>query len=380
MLKKLNAWLHLWLGLASGIVVLIVSVTGCILVFEQEIKSMVHPWLHAEKPAGAAYLPPSALYQSVAKGLPGKEAHSVWYHGSNRTAHLTLDGDSVVYMNPYTAEITAVVDHEDFFHIVEEGHRHLWLPVEVGRAIEGWGTLIFFVLLVTGVILWWPRRWNKKAVKQSFTIRWKARFKRVNYDLHNVLGFYALILSVIIAFTGLMMSFPWFNKTVFRLAGGEIKPRVQAVSDTSLAGNTVMLQQVDKAWQKGLQEIGQHNTDQVIVHFPDEPDEAIYVCVDMYRGSWRDVYLDQYSLAELPASAPRLEDTKGGAWLRRMNYGLHVGEVGDLTTKILYFLGSLICASLPVTGFMVWWGKKRKKTKKKLRPQRTVAYMPAYNE
>src|SRR5690606_21172948 len=103
--------------------------------------------------------------------------------------------------------------------------------------------------------------------------------------------------------------------------------------------------------------------------------EAIYVCVDMYMGSWRDVYLDQYTLEELPASNARLSDVDRATWLRRMNYGLHVGEAGGLTTKILYFLGSLICASLPVTGFIIWWGKKKKnkkaarKTVRRLRTQ-----------
>lgn len=360
MLKKINAWLHLWLGLISGIVVFIVSITGCILVFEQEIKSLSSPWLHAEKQEGAQYLPPSTLYRSVEEAFPGKEIHSVWYHGEGKTAHFSLNSDSMVYVNPYTAEVVAAVDHEDFFHFIDEGHRHLWLPLSIGRPIVGWGTFIFFLLLITGLVLWWPKRWNKRGVQQSFTIRWKSRFKRVNYDLHNVLGFYALIVAVVFAFTGLMMSFSWFSKSVYWLAGDVVTPRVKAVSDTALAANTVMLQQVDKAWLKGMHEIGQRNTDAVIVHFPDEATEAIYVCVDMYMGAWRDVYLDQYSLQELPASQARLSDTNGANWLRRMNYGLHVGEVGGLSTKILYFVASLICASLPVTGFLVWWGKRKK--------------------
>ena len=365
MLKKINAWLHLWLGLLSGIIVVVVSLTGCILVFEQEIKSFTSPWLHAERVKDAAYLPPSQIHDAVKKAFPQNEVHSIWYHGENRSAHLSLAGDSMLYINPYSAEILAVVDHEDFFHFIEEGHLYLWLPHEVGRAIVSWATLVFFILLVTGIILWWPKRWNKKGAQQSFTIRWKARFKRLNYDLHNVLGFYSLIVAAIVAFTGLMMGFSWFNKAVFSLAGGEVKPRVKAVSDTTLASNTVMFKQVDKAWHKGMTEIGEHNKDQIIIHFPDEPSEAIYVCVDMYMGTWRDVYLDQYTLEQLPASNPRIKDIGKADWIRRMNYGLHVGETGGIATKILYFLASLICASLPVTGFIVWGGKNKKSSNKK---------------
>ena len=40
------------------------------------------------------------------------------------------------------------------------------------------------------------------------------------------------------------------------------------------------------------------------------------------------------------------------------NYDVHVGAIGGLTGKIIAFLASLICASLPVTGFLVWWSKR----------------------
>jgi uncharacterized iron-regulated membrane protein len=43
-----------------------------------------------------------------------------------------------------------------------------------------------------------------------------------------------------------------------------------------------------------------------------------------------------------------------------MNYDIHVGAIGGLTGKIIAFIASLVCASLPVTGFLIWWGKRRK--------------------
>lgn len=144
-----------------------------------------------------------------------------------------------------------------------------------------------------------------------------------------------------------------------------------------MPGTIVMLEQVDKAWQKAIYEIGEYNRDQVIVYFPHEPAEAIYVCTDMYAGTWRDVYLDQYTLEELPGSKPKFKDERFAASMSRLNYGLHVGEVGGLTTKIMYFAASLICASLPVTGFYIWWGKKRK-TKRVTKKRRKAPEAEAY--
>ena len=132
-----------------------------------------------------------------------------------------------------------------------------------------------------------------------------------------------------------------------------------------------MLLQVDKAYQIGLYRIGEYNADQIILHFPEKLSDPIYVCTDMYKGSWRDVYLDQYTLKQLPASANRLRDENLASWIRRSNYGLHVGAIGGITTKILFFIASLICASLPITGFYIWWTKKKKSWKKraKARPE-----------
>lgn len=362
-LKKLNAWLHLWLGLVSGIIVIILGITGCILVFEQEIKSLSYPWLHADKPAEGAYLPPSVLYKEVQKALPEKEIHSVWYHGDKRTAHFSLNSDSMVYVNPYTAKIVAMVDHEDFFHFIDEGHRHLWLPDKIGRAITGWGTFIFFILLVTGLILWWPKNLKKSNVDKSFKIKWTAKFKRVNYDLHNVLGFYSLLLALLMAVTALIMSFSWFNKGIYWLTGGNSN-QPKPADEVFEPSKAPMLQNVDEVWRRVQKEIAVDNKDQIIVSFPDHEDDPIYACTDMVNGHWRDLYFKQSDLSFTNRTGKRMAELPFADKVRKMNYTLHVGAFAGLFSKSIYFLASLICASLPITGFYIWWGKK-KKTKKK---------------
>jgi|GEM_PF-23640 len=361
MFSKINAWLHLWLGLASGIIVVFLSITGCILVFEQEIRSLTSPWLHAEKPPGGTQLAPSELHRSVAALFPGRHIESVWYHGETRTAHLTVhDSDSMFYVNPYTAEVVAMVDHEDFFHEIEEGHRVLWLPPEVGRPIIGWATFIFFLLLLSGVVLWWPKKWNRAGRNKAFKIKWKARFKRVNYDLHNVLGFYSLLLAVLMAITGLIMSFSWFGKGVYWLTGGEGSARGRQKTEVSGPSIVPAVENADRIWHKVTKEIALYNKDQVIIHFAEEPDEPIYACTDMANGFWRDLTFDPATLELLPSSNKRLSDMPFADQVRKLNYSLHVGATGGLLTKILYFLASLICASLPVTGFFIWWNKRKK--------------------
>ncbi|GAB3993851.1 PepSY-associated TM helix domain-containing protein [Spirosoma daeguense] len=368
-LKKINAWLHLWLGLASGIVVFVVSVTGCILVFEQELKPLTQPWQNAERPANAVYLTPSEIQQKMKTAFPDKKTLSLWYQGHGRTVKVTLDSDSTIFANPYTGAVVGVVDHEDFFRFILDGHVGLWIEGEVGHQIVAWATLIFFVLLITGLILWWPKKWNKSNKEKAFTIKWKAKFKRVNYDLHNVLGFYSLIPVLVITLTGLIMGFTWINKGVYWLASGgaEPAPYQRAFSDTTQIASVPTLVNVDRAFKKGMDELGVYNKDAIIVAIPQKPADAIYVCTDMYQGDWRDIFLDQYTLKQLPSSDVQRDQLNFADWLRRSNYTLHVGAIGDMTTKIIYFIASLICASLPITGFYIWWGRRgfgrRKKTK-----------------
>ena len=363
--NKINAWLHLWLGIGSGIIVIIISLTGAMLVFESEIKSMSSPWLHASVTENTTQLPPSAIYKSVHKAMPDEIIQSVWYNGPGKTAKVSIkDSDSLVYVNPYDAKIVAVVDHEDFFHVIEEGHFHLWLPHEIGEVLTAWGTLIFFFLLISGLILWYPKKWNKANRNKSFKIKWNASFKRLNYDLHNVLGFYTLIIALLMAFTGLCLSFNWFREGVYWATGGQTEEngkKEQIEESYSNVNSVDKLVAADFIWKKVRTEIAKENKEAVIINFNEKPEENIYACTDMHLGVWRDLYFDPQTLKLLPSSQANINDEHFANWLRRSNYSLHTGMIGDIYTKIIYFIASIICASLPITGFLVWLGKKKKK-------------------
>ncbi|MBE9586436.1 PepSY domain-containing protein [Mucilaginibacter sp. JRF] len=373
MFKKINAWVHLWFGLFSGIVVFVLGLTGCILVFEPELRSLTSPWLHVDA-AGREMLPPSVLYQTAKKALPDKKLGTVWYHGEDHSVSISVRPDSQIYVNPYTAKVVAIKGDSEFFDFVKEGHYYLWLPEKIGHQVTGWGTAIFFILLVSGLVLWWPKKWNKRAVEQSFKVKWKAKFKRVNYDLHNVFGFYSLLVALVLAFTGLMMSFRWFGDVVFILTGGVEHERVEVRSDSVNVELANQYRQVDKAWRIGITQIGEHDKKSIIVGIPEKASDPIYLTVDMYKGTWRDVALDQATLKPIPGGGNgRMRDLALADWINRANYGLHVGEIGGITTKIIYFIASLISASLPITGFLIWWGRRKKKSAPKVKNRRQLA-------
>jgi uncharacterized iron-regulated membrane protein len=73
-------------------------------------------------------------------------------------------------------------------------------------------------------------------------------------------------------------------------------------------------------------------------------------------------YFDQNSLAELSVDHiyGKLLDTNAADKLIRMNYDIHTGSIIGLPGKILAFCASLLVASLPVTGFCIWYGRRKK--------------------
>ena len=271
-----------------------------------------------------------------------------------------------MYLNPYTGEVLKVKDMDaDFFRIVLLGHYYLWLPPQIGQPLVATATLLFAVLLVSGIVLWWPK--NKAAAKQRFWLRWKPslKWKRKNYDLHNVLGFYASWIAVILTLTGLVWGFQWVAQGLHLSLGGE-KPLLyqEPVSDKSHSeAASEQAPAIDRVWLLMQREYPQ--AERLEVHVPESDTACIAANANADANTFWQIdyrYFDQYTLAELPVEHiyGRLKDAQLADKVLRMNYDIHVGAILGLPGKILAFFCSLVVASLPVTGFLIWWGRRKR--------------------
>jgi uncharacterized iron-regulated membrane protein len=371
--KKLVGKLHLWLGLSAGLIVCFLGITGCILAFEREIEDATQPYrFTAIQPT--APLSPSALQKVAIAQLPGKKLHSVSYQPGRSAVASFYNGDPeyyyLIFMNPYTGKVLKVKDMStDFFRVIIDGHFYLWLPHEIGQPIVASATLIFVVLLITGVILWWPR--NKAARKQRFKVKFNAKWRRTNYDLHNVLGFYMSWVIIFIAFTGLVWGFEWFAKSMFwATSGGKTMTEFSMPqSDTTAIAKSQGGNTIDILWQRMRTENPGY-TGVIEMHMPEDKNVALEVALNpdgktYWKADYR--YFDQYTLREMEVQHAygKLKNTTMAQKIQRMNYDIHVGAVAGLTGKVMAFLASLLCASMPVTGFLIWWGRKKKTAKEK---------------
>ncbi|HEY6143982.1 MAG TPA: PepSY-associated TM helix domain-containing protein [Flavobacterium sp.] len=365
--KKAIGKIHLWLGLSSGIIVFIIAITGCLYAFQEEIQNYTEEYRFVEK-QDKPFLLPSQLIPIARKELPNKSLHAIEYNGPEEAAeaiffHYEPTYYYTVYLNPYTGEVLKNVNmDEGFFRFILDGHYYLWLPHDIGQVVVASATLIFLILLLSGLYLWYPR--NKNANKQRFKFNWKksTKWKRKNYDLHNITGFYVLLIALIFAITGLVWGFQWFGYSYYKAIGGE---KSLVYQDPVSQKKTIEIENpIDKVWLLMQKEYPQ--AEAIEVHPPENDSTAIAANANPDKETYWKMeyrYFDQYTLEEKEVKHifGKYQNADTSDKLMRMNYDIHTGAVFGLAGKIFAFLISLLIASLPVTGFYIWWGRKKKK-------------------
>ncbi len=364
--KKTIGKIHLWLGFTSGLLVFIIAITGCIYAFQKEIQDLTQPFRFVESQS-REFLPPSVLKAAAEAILPDKHIHGIQYYGRDRAAQViyySVDPEYyyLVYLNPYTAEVLEVRDMAtDFFAFILDGHFYLWLPHEIGQPVVASATIIFVVMLISGIVLWWPRK--KKDTKQRFRIKWNARWRRVNYDLHNVLGFYAWTIALVFALTGLVWGFQWFAQGVYTIAGGEKSLQYYEPASDTAKTYQGEIPAIDKVYAEMRSQYPDAKA--IEVHIPESHASAIGATANPEDDTYWKLdyrYYDQNTMQEVSVDHiyGRFPEAKAADKLLRMNYDIHTGAIFGFAGKLFAFLVSLMIASLPVTGTYIWWGRKKK--------------------
>ena len=385
-LRKITGQLHLWLGMVSGLVIIILGITGCIYSFIDEIRPVVyHDRIFITPPPASSKMLPLQELKAIAQKALNKQVplmdievytdrkHTMVFRYRNRNNNANLYTNyflnyDKVYLNPYTGEIVKVENAKwEFFNIIVMIHCTLLLG-NLGKQIIIWCTVIFLIMLISGLILWWPR--NQAAARKRFTFNWKKHtsWKRKNYDLHNVLGFYASIFALIFSLTGLFYAFFVVQAAFYFIFSGgstaypdftsiKTKAPIELRTEGTLdkISNTVKAKYPESfgfAIDLGHPHMDDH----------EHPNFEVYVKHLSYSYHKSSSLIFDENSGEL-LHTHDMKDKNFGEKTVGANYDIHVGSILGLPTKIIAFIVSLICASLPVTGFLVWWGR-RKKAKK----------------
>ena len=393
-MKKIFRKIHLCLSVPFGLIITIVCFSGAMLVFENEANEWFRRDLYYVETVKGSPLPMDKLLEKVATTLPDSVAVTGVSISSDpgRAYQVSLSKPrrASLYVDQYTGEVKGKSERSGFFMFMFRMHR--WLLDSMNPGNEGifWGkmivgvsTLLLVFVLISGIVIWWPR--TRKALKNSLKITATKGWRRFWYDLHVAGGMYALIFLLAMALTGLTWSFPWYRTAFYKVFGVEVQQRAaqghEQKSDaqkrnTKLAAHREKKREGNEV-RKGERSRRPENnhSDMYSVTSPFVYWQEIYDKLRRQNPEYKQISIssgtasvsfnrfgnqrasDRYSFntdnGEFTETSLYQHQDKSGK-IRGWIYSVHVGNWGGMFTRILTFIAALLGSALPLTGYYLW--------------------------
>ena len=393
-MKKIFRKIHLWLSVPFGLIITLVCFSGAMLVFENEVNEWFRRDLYYVETVKESPLPMDKLLEKVATTLPDSVSVTGVSISSDpgRAYQVSLSKPrrASLYVDQYTGEVKGKSERSGFFMFMFRMHR--WLLDSMNPGNEGifWGkmivgvsTLLLVFVLISGIVIWWPR--TRKALKNSLKITATKGWRRFWYDLHVAGGMYALIFLLAMALTGLTWSFPWYRTAFYKVFGVEVQQRAAQgheqksdaqKRDTKLAAHREKKREGNDV-RKGERSRRPENnhSDMYSVTSPFVYWQEIYDKLRRQNPEYKQISIssgtasvsfnrfgnqrasDRYSFntdnGEFTETSLYQHQDKSGK-IRGWIYSVHVGNWGGMFARILTFIAALLGSALPLTGYYLW--------------------------
>jgi uncharacterized iron-regulated membrane protein len=359
--------IHRWVGLLVGVWLVLVGLSGSFLAFYPEIdRALNADWATPEASGGPQ--PMQRVLDSAQRAMPGRFLHSVFPpDGPNDVHHVWFTPSAEdqgrmweVLVDPIDARVlgqreavpTMEFSRRNITNTVYTLHYNLFLG-DAGSTLVGFVGLFALVSSVTGLVLWWPsggRGWSR-----ALRIKTGAGGIRLYFDLHRVCAVYSVVLLVVVAFTGVTLTFGAQTRAVLGLVS-QVRPP-PATSLPNLPQTLV-------------------DADVVIARATAEHPGSRIRCLWLPQASgpaWRVTLNEPHGIgwaggrAELwlhPVDASLIETRRHSGASAAETYlawqlPLHNGRVLGLPGRIAVCVLGLVPLLLAVTGALVWWHKRR---------------------
>lgn len=365
-------WLniHHYLGLSTGLIFVLLGLTGIVNTFWVELDRCLNPALMISQTSGK-FRSLDDILKAVQIAHPNQNGSWELVIPAQANGMLTAIykqpkekkdapyAEIWVDVNPYTAEVVRSYFWGDTVMTwIFDLHSTLLLG-KTGHNIVGILGLVLMVSLGTGLYLWWP---SPNRVRQAFIIKRGAGKPRLMFDIHRVAGIYGILILFILAFSGVYLVYPDYINSIVAISPGQKTPKKWA----STAGPGSKPISIEQAVLIAKQV------------FPDAEVKRISTpngVVGVYKFSLRQpseifktsypetqVWIDQYSgtiLGSLdPKNYPMMKTFLSIQW------ELHSGQAFGLSGRILVCIVGLVPLILYITGFIRWLQKRRATQKK----------------
>ncbi len=362
--RKALFQIHLWIGVFLGLYLIAICVSGSLLVFEPNLLNDTPQLAHSAMHGPATW---NQLATTALSAHPGSTLLDIDMRSRNRRVALiglSQHGETwTVYVDSFTNRIVKQEElqrRHAFVEFMEALHNQLALGVEGGIA-NGFGGALLFVMALTGIVLWWP---GKRHWRRALKVQWRARWARVNWDLHSAFGFWCFLLIAMWGITGAYFIFPRpFDRALQVLCP---MPVSHALPSNWKPGDPVLAPDdfITRA---------QHM-------FPGDKLAYLFMSTGVPHGEVQ-VYLSRNPAVPMPlledeavfqpASGAVLMSTSSAqwTWAERLSisiYSIHFGNFGGLPVQILWAILGLVPVLLVLTGYGMWWNRVLKKKWKRM--------------
>jgi uncharacterized iron-regulated membrane protein len=373
MLRSTVFWIHLVCGVATGLVVLMMSVTGVLLTYERQMLAWAERQEFPVPAPGAQRLPLEDLVAAAKLSRPEFNPTTIVLR-NEPDAPVTLGAgrSGSLLVDPYsgTAHEPGAQGLRRFFAATTGWHR--WFNAQgdsraVPRAITGASNLAFLFLILSGLYLWLPRlfKWAMFKARLVFNAE-NSTSKARDFNWHHVFGIWSAIPLAVVVATATVFSYPWANDLVYRVVGEE-PPRAggggggggggaRPAPVADFASGTATLRLGYDALLARAAEHGEWRT--LTLNLPTEP-EATTVRIGIDQGNGGQPYLRHTltldaATGEVVVYAPFSSQTTGQktrSWIRF----LHTGEALGIVGQTIAGLVSLTSVIMVWTGLALAW-------------------------
>jgi uncharacterized iron-regulated membrane protein len=295
------------------------------------------------------------------QALPKGDFRSVLYRGPSRAIQVLLYVPGTYYLanvNPYTGEIIHLQDmNQGWLNKMKHLHRNLLMGA-IGRKIVHWCTLLYLIIVISGIILWWPS--NSTLLKKRLGINFRDSFNVFNYRIHNTTGFYVSWVLIFVIITGLFFSFSGIKNSFRKLSGEDLIKYDTPLSSENTTGKSMdPIQFIDKLAIRFRKEFPNNNIRISNPHKKDDPIQVSIIEKDQLNPIVDHLYFDRYTLERLNGNFKfgLHQERSFFSRLQLIAYDIHFGSVMGFTGRFLVFIASLLGATLPISGFLIWWKK-----------------------
>ncbi|MBC3885225.1 PepSY domain-containing protein [Undibacterium sp. FT31W] len=363
--------LHRWIGLTLGTILILVAITGTLLTVLRPLDEWIHADLFkvmpetgfASRPSGAGT---SAIDTDVLEQVRQRLRSEFGSQTSLRLRPAQQADDSiraavhgswngVIFYDPHTAtELGRRNDHWTLVNFLFELHSTLLLG-EAGKTILAIASLAYLLLLISGLVLWWPIRWH-----HAWSVKLRAGTTRALFDLHRVGGSLFGILIAISVVSGIYMAWRPLSATVTALSGASVMTAPRLSIAATIQHATMHPASLD------LQVSNAHTAlpagQVTLVQLPASPNQPIRVRVkltdDPHPIGLSSVWLHPVTAKVL--AVQRWDQLDPGIRAFAVMYPLHIGDLGGVLHTYLVAILGIALATFGGSGIWLWWRRRVK--------------------